>query len=141
MRQLEQHFVYNSLNTIAALIRTDPARARDLVLGFADLSRAADGPGQSTLGRELAAVHAYLQLEQARFGPRLEVTTDVDDGLAAVPVASLPDWRQAWAVPAAPRSCPPCRAVRVPGPDRALLRHRCDPSAWAQLDRTGAGWG
>lgn len=89
VRRLEQHFVYNSLNTIAALIRTDPARARELVFGFADLSRAADGPPQSTLGRELAAVRAYLQLEQARFGQRLQVVLDVDDGSDAVPTASM----------------------------------------------------
>ena len=57
-RRLEQHFVYNSLNAIASLIRTDPARARELLLGFADLSRATDRPADtpSTLGHELAVV-------------------------------------------------------------------------------------
>ena len=35
-RRLEQHFVYNTLNTIASLVRTDPPRARELLLGFAD---------------------------------------------------------------------------------------------------------
>ena len=51
-RRLEQHFVYNSLNAIASLIRTDPARARELLVGFADLSRATDRPADtpSTLG-------------------------------------------------------------------------------------------
>lgn len=88
-RRLEQHFVYNSLNTVASLIRTDPGRARELLIGFADLSRVADGPPDSTLGRELDAVRAYLELERARFGPRLEVAVQVDDGLTTVPVASL----------------------------------------------------
>jgi bifunctional non-homologous end joining protein LigD len=88
-RRLEQHFVYNSLNTVASLIRTDPARARELLIGFADLSRVADGPAESTLGRELEAVRAYLDLERARFGPRLEVAVQVDDGLAGVPVDAL----------------------------------------------------
>ncbi len=88
-RRLEQHFVYNSLNTVASLIRTDPARARELLIGFADLSRVADGPPDSTLGRELDAVRAYLDLERARFGTRLEVAVQVDDGLGAVPVAAL----------------------------------------------------
>jgi bifunctional non-homologous end joining protein LigD len=79
-RRLEQHFVYNSLNTIAALIRTDPGRARDLLFGFADLSRVADLPGDATgsLARELDAVRGYLQLEQARFGRRLQVEVAVD---------------------------------------------------------------
>jgi hypothetical protein len=93
-RRLEQHFVYNSLNTVASLIRTDPGRARELLLGFADLSRAADGPPRSTLGRELDAVRAYLELERARFGPRLQAVLELgaldgDAGLAAVPVGAL----------------------------------------------------
>ena len=88
-RRLEQHFVYNALNTIASLMRTDPARARELLLGFADLTRAADRPDgvPGTLGDELAAVRAYLQLEQARFGRRLQVEIAVDEGLHALPMA------------------------------------------------------
>jgi hypothetical protein len=90
-RRLEQHFVYNSLNTIASLIRTDPGRARDLLVGFADLSRIADLPADATgtLARELDAVRGYLQLEQARFGRRLQVELDIsyDAGpLEAFPV-------------------------------------------------------
>lgn len=88
-RRLEQHFVYNSLNTVASLIRTDPGRARELLIGFADLSRTADGPATTTLGRELEAVRAYLELERARFGARLEVAVQVDDGLAGVAVEAL----------------------------------------------------
>ncbi|MHA6618191.1 ATP-dependent DNA ligase [Pseudonocardia sp. DLS-67] len=89
VRRLEQHFVYNSLNTIAALIRSDPGRARDLLIGFADLNRAADQVGGSTLGDELAAVHGYLQLEQARFGPRLQVAVDVEPTLHPIPVTPM----------------------------------------------------
>jgi bifunctional non-homologous end joining protein LigD len=88
-RRLEQHFVYNALNTIAALIRTDPGRARELLFGFADLSRAADHSGTTTLGRELDAVRGYLQLEQARFGARLRVQMDVDAALNGAPVEPL----------------------------------------------------
>jgi bifunctional non-homologous end joining protein LigD len=87
-RRLEQHFVYNALNTIASLMRTDPVRARELLLGFADLTRAADRPEgvPGTLGDELAVVRAYLQLEQARFGRRLQVEIVVDEGLHALPM-------------------------------------------------------
>ena len=89
-RRLEQHFVYNALNTIASLIRTDPGRARELLFGFADLSRAADHSGSATtLGRELDAVRGYLQLEQARFGSRLRVELDVDTTLHGIPVEPL----------------------------------------------------
>ncbi len=90
-RRLEQHFVYNSLNTIAALIRTDPGRARDLLVGFADLTRATDQPQQAatTLARELEAVRGYLALEQARFGRRLAVRIDVPDGLLGATLEPL----------------------------------------------------
>ena len=90
-RRLEQHFVYNSLNAIASLIRTDPARARELLVGFADLSRATDRPADtpSTLGHELAVVRDYLALEQARFGKRLRVEIDVDRAFMTVPVEPL----------------------------------------------------
>ncbi len=88
-RRLEQHFVYNALNTIASLMRTDAARARELLLGFADLTRAADRPEgvPGTLGDELAAVRAYLELEQARFGRRLQVEIVIDEGLHGLPMA------------------------------------------------------
>src|SRR5690606_10246083 len=70
-------------------IRTDPGRARDLLIGFADLSRAADRVGGTTLGDELAAVHGYLQLEQARFGRRLQVAVDVEPTLHPTPVTPM----------------------------------------------------
>ncbi|GAA4707389.1 hypothetical protein GCM10023215_55370 [Pseudonocardia yuanmonensis] len=84
-RSLEQHFVYNAFNTIAALMRTDPAQARELLLGFADLSRTADrvGTPEIPLADELAAVRAYLAIEKARFGRRLEAEVTVGEGLAA----------------------------------------------------------
>jgi hypothetical protein len=91
-RRLEQHFVYNSLNAIASLIRTDPARARELLVGFADLSRATDRPSTdapSTLGHELATARDYLALEQARFGKRLRVEIDVDPALHGARVEPL----------------------------------------------------
>lgn len=91
-RRLEQHFVYNTLNTIAALVRTDPPRARELLLGFADLSRAADRAGEPSirLDEELAAVRAYLQIERTRFGARL--TTELDDpsGTGVDPSSAVP---------------------------------------------------
>lgn len=90
-RRLEQHFVYNSLNTIASLVRTDPGRARELLLGFADLTRAADRPADDTitLRDELDSVRAYLQLEQARFGKRLTASVVCEPGLDELPVTPL----------------------------------------------------
>ncbi|HEX4525296.1 MAG TPA: histidine kinase [Gaiellaceae bacterium] len=76
--QMEPHFVFNSLNTIASFIRTEPERARRLVLAFADHLRSRLArPGEFiTLEEELRHVRSYLELEQARFGAQLEVTID-----------------------------------------------------------------
>jgi two-component system sensor histidine kinase LytS len=77
--QMEPHFVFNALNTIASLVRTDPDHARGLVLAFADYvrSKLARPNEFVTLGEELRHVQSYLDLEQARFGSQLEVTLDV----------------------------------------------------------------
>jgi len=84
--QMEPHFVFNALNTIASFIRTDPERARALVLAFADHLRSRlTAPGAFvTLEEELRHVRSYLELEQARFGPQLQVSIDAaPDALAA----------------------------------------------------------
>ena len=99
-RRLEQHFVYNSLNTIASLVRTDPGRARELLLGFADLTRAADRPTDDaiTLRDELDSVRAYLQLEQARFGKRLTAQVSSAPGLDDLPATPMEVLAQVRAV-------------------------------------------
>jgi bifunctional non-homologous end joining protein LigD len=90
-RSLEQHFVYNTFNTIASIMRTDAGKARELLLGFADLSRTADRVGSPAipLTDELAAVRAYLDIEKARFGRRLDPVVEVAPGLDEVEVAPL----------------------------------------------------
>jgi two-component system, LytTR family, sensor kinase len=77
--QMEPHFVFNALNTIASFIRTDPDRARSLVLAFAEHLRWQLGRGGElvTLEEELRHVRSYLTLEQARFGAQLRVSYDV----------------------------------------------------------------
>jgi two-component system LytT family sensor kinase len=73
--QISPHFVYNSLAAIASFVRTDPERARDLLLEFADFTRYAFRRGGefTTLAAELRNIERYLMLEQARFGERLQV--------------------------------------------------------------------
>jgi two-component system LytT family sensor kinase len=73
--QISPHFVYNSLTAIASFVRTDPARARELLLEFAELTRySLRKHGEfSTLAEELRSVDRYLRLERARFGARLRV--------------------------------------------------------------------
>src|SRR5205823_103335 len=76
--EMEPHFLFNCLNTIASFIRTDPDRARELILAFADYCRwTLARPGEFiTVAEELKHVQSYLALEQARFGPQLEVEID-----------------------------------------------------------------
>jgi LytS/YehU family sensor histidine kinase len=89
--QMEPHFVFNALNTIASFIRTDPEHARRLVLAFADHLRwTLARPGELvTLDEELHHVRSYLELEQARFGPQLRVTVDVPPDARAVRLPPL----------------------------------------------------
>src|SRR2546423_4395939 len=84
--QMEPHFVFNALNTIASFIRTEPERARKLVLAFADHLRSRLArPGEFvTLEEELRHVRNYLELEQARFGPQLHVRIDASQEALAV---------------------------------------------------------
>jgi two-component system LytT family sensor kinase len=77
--QISPHFVYNSLNAIASFVRTDPDRARELLLEFADFTRYSfRRHGEfTTLAEELRSIERYLLLEQARFGDRLQVTLNI----------------------------------------------------------------
>ncbi|MGW5456816.1 sensor histidine kinase [Nocardia sp. NPDC003979] len=73
--QISPHFIYNALNTIASFVRTDPDRARELILEFADFTRYSfRAAGEFTvLADELRNIERYLALEQARFGDALDV--------------------------------------------------------------------
>lgn len=77
--QISPHFIYNALNTIASFVRTDPDRARELILEFADFTRYSfRAAGQfTTLADELRNIDRYLTLERARFGTALKVTLRV----------------------------------------------------------------
>jgi two-component system, LytTR family, sensor kinase len=77
--QISPHFIYNALNTIASFVRTDPDRARELILEFADFTRYSfRAAGQyTTLAEELRNIDRYLNLERARFGATLKVRLQV----------------------------------------------------------------
>ncbi|WLP92333.1 histidine kinase [Gordonia sp. NB41Y] len=77
--QISPHFIYNALNTIASFVRTDPDRARELIVDFADFTRYSfRAAGEFTLlSDELRNIDRYLTLERARFGPSLEVRLQV----------------------------------------------------------------
>lgn len=77
--RMSSHFLYNALSTIAAFVRTDPARARELLIDFADFTRYSfrSATGSTTLADEVDNVERYLMLEQARLGERLRVELHV----------------------------------------------------------------
>ena len=90
--QISPHFVYNTLTTIAAFIRTDPDRARELLGEFADFTRRAFRAPQgefATLADELIYVRQYLQLEQARMGDRLHIRLNVEPEVLNATVPTL----------------------------------------------------
>jgi two-component system LytT family sensor kinase len=89
--QISPHFIYNSLTAIASFVRTDPERARELVLEFADFTRYSfrRHGDFTTLAEELRSIDRYLTLERARFGDRLQVTLRVAPEVLPVAVPFL----------------------------------------------------
>lgn len=77
--QISPHFIYNSLTAIASFVRTDPDRARELLLDFADFTRYSfrEHGEFTTLAEELRSIERYILLEQARFGDRLRMQLQV----------------------------------------------------------------
>jgi LytS/YehU family sensor histidine kinase len=89
--RVNPHFLFNTLNSIAALVREDPAAAERMTGQLAALMRSTLY-GQTPLVRldeELAIVRAYLDIEQVRFGDRLRYEFDVTDDAAAALVPRL----------------------------------------------------
>ncbi|WP_026674483.1 sensor histidine kinase [Alkalihalobacterium bogoriense] len=80
--QVSPHFLFNALNTIIALIRIDPMKARKLLVSLSHFFRqnlAGTTTTKTTLETELKHVQAYLEIEEARFSDKLKVTYDIDD--------------------------------------------------------------
>jgi len=92
--QLQPHFLFNTLNTIAELVHGDADTADRMITGLSDLLRRTLelGPTQEiSLAAELDLLRCYLDIQHARFGDRLRVDIDVDGDArdAAVPVLLL----------------------------------------------------
>jgi two-component system, LytTR family, sensor histidine kinase AlgZ len=79
--RIRPHFLFNSMNTIAALTRTSPERAEQAVEDLADLFRASlsDASARITLKDELEIARTHQRIEQLRLGERLTVRWEVDD--------------------------------------------------------------
>jgi signal transduction histidine kinase len=78
--QLQPHFLFNTLNAISALVYTDAEAADRMLATLGDLLRRTledFGVQEAPLARELEMVHAYLEIEQTRIGPRLRICLDI----------------------------------------------------------------
>jgi two-component system LytT family sensor kinase len=92
--ELQPHFLFNTLNGIAALVRSDPRTAEQMLVRLSDLLRLtleSGKAGQLSLADELRQLDLYLGLQQMRHGGRLTIDIDVpaELGPAAVPAMLL----------------------------------------------------
>jgi two-component system sensor histidine kinase AlgZ len=90
--QINPHFLFNSLHSIAALTTMDAARAREMCIRLSDFLRSSLGLGNRdsvTLAEELALARSYLNVEQVRFGDRLRVTEEIGPGCEDCPIPAL----------------------------------------------------
>jgi two-component system, LytTR family, sensor kinase len=90
--QIDPHFLFNALNTIADLIVVNPNEAERLTEKLAEVFRHVLTNSQKstiTLREEIEFVRRYLEIEEARYRNRLEVRIDVDSEAAGVKVPSL----------------------------------------------------
>lgn len=78
--RIRPHFLFNTLNTAIALVRDEPAQAELVLEDLADLFRhaLAEGDTQSSIAQEIELARRYLEIEQLRFGDRLQVRWSLD---------------------------------------------------------------
>lgn len=92
-RQIEPHFLFNTLNAVAGLIRENRNDAAiGMLAGVSDfLRRALDAEDRQfvSLGEEMEFLQRYLDIQKIRFGERLQVGVDVPDSLKSAQVPSL----------------------------------------------------
>ena len=91
--QMDPHFMFNTLNAIAGLVRDHKSEAAiSMIVGLSDLlrrsARDTDRP-HVTLGEEIEYLQRYLEIQRARFGERLEVILDVPQDLCRILVPNL----------------------------------------------------
>jgi two-component system sensor histidine kinase AlgZ len=93
--RIRPHFLFNTLNSAIALVRDEPAKAETLLQDLSDLFRHAlvDQGESVTLAYEIALARRYLEIEQIRFGERLQVQWQLDpaaDGARLPPLLLQP---------------------------------------------------
>ncbi len=89
--QVNPHFLFNALNTISAITRRDPDKARELIQNLSHFFRSnlKQNINTVTLKEELAHVKSYLSIEKARFTDRLDVEVDIEPELLDIKLPSF----------------------------------------------------
>ena len=91
-QQLQPHFLFNSLNSINALIGTRPVEARKMVQQLSDFLRGTIKKEETqtvTLQEEMQYLHLYLDIEKVRFGNRLSTESEIDEGAEHLKLPAL----------------------------------------------------
>jgi LytS/YehU family sensor histidine kinase len=91
-QQLQPHFLFNSLNSIHALVLSSPQRARDMVLLLSDFLRGTlrtEGQSWISLADEIKYLSMYFDIERVRFGHRLLVDLQVEAGVEELKIPPL----------------------------------------------------
>lgn len=81
--QINPHFLFNALNTIVSFVRIDPNKARELIINLSTYLRynLEIGDNLVDIHKELEQVKAYVEIEKARFGSKLNVLYDIDEDI------------------------------------------------------------
>jgi hypothetical protein len=90
--QLNPHFLFNALHSMAELVHADPKLAEQLLVRLGELLRQvlqSTNRQEVTLGEELEFIRGYVEIEQMRLGERLQVSWDIDETLGQARVPSL----------------------------------------------------
>lgn len=89
--QINPHFLFNVLNTMTSLIRTNPEKAREVTIDLSNYLRYnLDNNVKSVeLIKELNQVDTYIKIEKVRFGDKLNILYDVDESLYNFQIPSL----------------------------------------------------
>jgi len=91
-QQLQPHFLFNSLNSISALVKSQPEQAREMVVELADFLRGTirrDGNQWISMEEELSQIEKFLYIEKVRFGSRLLVTISQDEASKKLMIPQL----------------------------------------------------
>lgn len=143
--RMNPHFLFNCLNTVAALIEEDPAAAVIAVERLSELLRHTlerGGERLVPLADELRCAREYLELERARFGDRLCVELELEpnlDGLQVPPLVVQPLVENAVKHGVALSRTPVTIALKVRRAGRSVFVEVCDDGPGSALESRGTG--